>query len=307
MTATKLNEKDYADLSQYMKDKVALFDQALTCHWQDKKYALYQSMSYSLLLPGKRLRPILCLAACEAAGGQAEQALYAAVALEMIHTYSLIHDDLPAMDNDDYRRGRPSNHKVFGEALAILAGDGLLTEAFAILTSPPANVNPLQALEVSNLIARAAGPEGMVLGQALDLEYMGLDMQREDRLHLQTALQAIHTGKTGAIINASLLSGAILAGAGREFIHIIDEYSRKIGLAFQIADDILDVEGTDEALGKSAGKDESQGKLTYPALLGLEQARKKGATLVEEAACLAARLPSRPLMLLARFVMARSS
>jgi geranylgeranyl diphosphate synthase type II len=302
----KFNEKDYADLRQYMKDKVDLLDQFLTLHWQDKKDPLHQSMSYSLLLPGKRLRPILCLAACEAAGGRAGQALYAAAALEMIHTYSLIHDDLPAMDDDDYRRGQPSNHKAFGEGLAILAGDGLLSEAFTILTGPPEDIPPLQALRVSNLIARAAGPEGMVLGQALDLQYMGPTMPEGDQAQLQTALQTVHTRKTGALINASLLSGAILGGAGKEFINIIDAYSWKIGLAFQIADDILDVEGSKEELGKSAGKDASQGKLTYPALLGLEQAREKGAALVEEASALAARLPSRPLLLLARFVMARS-
>jgi geranylgeranyl diphosphate synthase type II len=301
-----LNEKDYAELSQYMKAKAALLDQALTVHWQDKTHALYQSMNYSLLLPGKRLRPILCLAACEAAGGSAEQALYAAAALEMIHTYSLIHDDLPAMDDDDYRRGSLSNHKVFGQGLAILAGDGLLSEAFAILSNPPENINPVKALTVCNLIARAAGPEGMVLGQALDLEYMSPAALREDQSRLQSALQAIHASKTGAMINASLLSGAILGGAGKEFTDIIDEYGWNIGLAFQIADDILDVEGSREELGKSTGKDESQGKLTYPALLGLEQARKKGFALVEEASALALRLPSRPLMLLARFVMSRT-
>jgi geranylgeranyl diphosphate synthase type II len=210
------------------------------------------------------------------------------------------------MDDDDYRRGRPSNHKVFGEGLAILAGDGLLSEAFAVLTDPPENIPPLQALRVSNLIARAAGPGGMVLGQALDLQYMGLAAAKGDPARLQSALQTVHTRKTGALINASLLSGAILGGAGEAFINIIDEYSWKIGLAFQIADDILDVEGSREELGKSAGKDASQGKLTYPALLGLEPAREKGLALVEEASSLAARLPSRPLLLLARFVMSRN-
>jgi geranylgeranyl diphosphate synthase type II len=302
----KLSEKDSAELKRYMEEKAALLNQALGRFWAETEAPLYQAMRYSLLLPGKRLRPVLCLAACEAAGGRVEQAMYAAVALEMIHTYSLIHDDLPAMDDDDYRRGQPSNHKVFGQGLAILAGDGLLTQAFAVLSQPPAGVTPAQALAVSRLIAAAAGPEGMVMGQALDLASMEEGERQGDASRWQEILHTIHTHKTGALIKAALLSGAILAGAQPEFMDIIGQYGEKIGLAFQIADDILDLEGSAEKLGKSVGKDQRQGKLTYPALLGLAQARQLGLSLVEEAARLAERLPSRPLTLLARFIMDRS-
>lgn len=304
----KLSEKDQAELSRYMAEKASLLNAALGRCWAEaEENSLPQAMRYSLLLPGKRLRPVLCLAACEAAGGQIAQAMYAAMALEMIHTYSLIHDDLPAMDDDDYRRGQPSNHKVFGEGLAILAGDGLLTQAFAILSQPPPEVAPAQALAVSSLIASAAGPEGMVLGQALDLAFMNQVETQEDTARWQKTLHTIHTHKTGALIKAALLSGAILAQAGPAFQDTLSQYGEKIGLAFQIADDILDLEGSKEKLGKSVGKDQRQGKLTYPALLGLNKARQLGLSLVEEAASLAARLPSRPLALLARFIMDRSS
>jgi len=242
------------------------------------------AMRYSLMAGGKRLRPLLVLAAAEGvaqATGSSEvaardAAMPAACALEMIHTYSLIHDDLPSMDDDDLRRGRPTSHKVYGEGMAILAGDGLQAEAFSLLAREPQGYHPTlmtRKLRVIALIADAAGPAGMVGGQAIDLSAVspapGTSAIALDR----DGLQAMHGRKTGALIRASVVAGAVMAGADERLIASVDQYGQEIGLAFQIVDDILDVEGAAATLGKTAGKDEAAGKPTYPSFFGLDQAR----------------------------------
>ncbi|MGI6655478.1 MAG: polyprenyl synthetase family protein [Desulfobulbus sp.] len=266
-----------------------------------------ESMRYSLFVGGKRIRPILCLAAADAISDEEQVravALPVAAALECIHTYSLIHDDLPAMDNDDLRRGKPTNHTVFGEAAAILAGDGLLTFAFELLSAPQHAVKEAVPdnlrLRVIQLIAQAAGPLGMVGGQSLDMLYEGEPVGYE-------TLRTIHRSKTGALITASVLSGAILAGATPAQENAFRTYGEQIGLAFQIADDILDVVSTTEQLGKHAGSDIRAGKVTYPALFGMETAQ----LMADEAAEAAIRAldglddRSAPLRALARFIVHR--
>jgi geranylgeranyl pyrophosphate synthase len=241
-------------------------------------------MRYSLMAGGKRLRPILVLAGAEgvaqAIGGSEaaarDAAMPAACALEMIHTYSLIHDDLPSMDDDDLRRGRPTSHVVHGEGMAILAGDGLQAEAFSLLAREPQGFHPtlmMRKLRVVALVAGAAGAAGMVGGQAIDLAAVS-PAPGADALPLDAdALQAMHMRKTGALIRASVVAGAVMAGADDRLVALIDQYGREMGLAFQIVDDILDVEGAAATLGKTAGKDQAAGKPTYPAFFGLEQAR----------------------------------
>jgi geranylgeranyl diphosphate synthase type II len=248
------------------------------------------AMRYSLMAGGKRLRPCLTLAAAEAAGATAgisaaharDLALPAAVAVEMIHSYSLIHDDLPAMDNDDLRRGRPTSHVVHGDGLAILAGDGLLTEAFAVIATTEA-ADPSRRLRAVQLLAVAAGAAGMVGGQAIDLAAAGRVPGHTARLDHAAALEDMHARKTGALIAASATIGAVLAGARETVVDAIGAYARELGLAFQIIDDVLDVEGSNEALGKTAGKDAAAGKPTYPALYGLEESRRKAAACVDRA------------------------
>lgn len=234
---------------------------------------LYNSMHYSLSAGGKRIRPILSIASCEAVGGNIEDVIPAATAIEMIHTYSLIHDDLPAMDNDDMRRGKPTNHKVFGEATAILAGDGLLTMAFSILSAAKSDGNRLRIIHE---IALAAGPEGMVGGQQLDIENEGKKIDA-------TELENLHSRKTGALILAAVRTGGISGGATEVQLQALTVYGKKTGLAFQIADDILDVEGDADDVGKSIGKDAKQSKNTYPAVLGLAQSKILAGRLVDEA------------------------
>ena len=242
------------------------------------------AMRYSLMAGGKRLRPLLVLAGAESvaqavAGSEAAAraaAMPAACALEMIHTYSLIHDDLPAMDDDDLRRGRPTSHVVYGEGMAILAGDGLQAEAFSLLAREPQGHHPTlmtRKLRALALVAAAAGPAGMVGGQAIDLAAVS-PAPGVSAVPLDPAgLQAMHLRKTGALIRVSVVAGAVMAGADGQLIAAVDEYGKEIGLAFQIVDDILDVEGAAATLGKTAGKDEAAGKPTYPAFFGLEQAR----------------------------------
>lgn len=244
-----------------------------------EKGLLEESMRYSLVAGGKRIRPVLALAAAKATGGEVESILPAACALELIHTYSLIHDDLPAMDDDDYRRGRLSNHKVFGEGNAILAGDGLLTYAFEILTQPIFGVAAERQLRVIREVAQAAGQEGMVAGQVADLEAEGKSLSLSEVEH-------IHRMKTGAMLVVSARLGAILAGGTEEKIQALTCYAQAIGLAFQIKDDILDLEGDSETLGKPVHSDLRQQKSTYPSLLGLEGARAelKARTLEAHAA-----------------------
>jgi len=242
-------------------------------------------MRYSLTAGGKRLRPILCLAGAEAVGGDRTRAMPAACALEFIHTYSLIHDDLPAMDNDTMRRGRPTLHVVAGEGMAILAGDGLLTEAFALLAREPVTTDPAitaRKLRVIAVVATAAGAAGMVGGQAIDLATSRPE-QPDARLLDAESLRAMHAKKTGALIRAAVSAGAIMGGAGEEVIRRVDAAAAEFGLAFQIIDDVLDVEGAAATLGKTPGKDAVAGKATYPALYGLDGARRMAAACVERA------------------------
>jgi geranylgeranyl diphosphate synthase type II len=246
-----------------------------------------EAMRYSLFAGGKRLRPILALAAAEAVAAANSEpvdegrayALPTACALELIHTYSLVHDDLPAMDNDTLRRGRPTSHVVFGEGQAILAGDALLTEAFALMAREPAD--PALAprkLRAIQIVADAAGPCGMVGGQAIDLEAAGSGASFDG-----DGLRAMHARKTGALIRAAAAAGAVMAGAAESQLAAIETFASHLGLAFQIVDDILDVEGASQDLGKTAGKDAAAGKPTYPALYGLEMSRRMAADCVSRA------------------------
>ncbi len=265
------------DLKSYLEERQRRVDHALDrfLPQEDTLPArLHQAMRYSVFAGGKRIRPILMIAACEAVGGDPSLVLPAACAMEMIHTYSLIHDDLPAMDDDDFRRGRPTSHRVYGEATAILAGDGLLTEAFILLSNPdlqqgiPVSVS----LQVIHTIGRCAGSLGMVGGQTVDMESEG------QQIDLPT-LEYIHTRKTGALILAALQCGALIGGADDPAFAALTRYGEAAGLAFQVADDILDVVGQQETLGKDVGSDQARGKATYVALLGLEEARNRAREL----------------------------
>jgi len=296
------------DLKTYLKERIALVDQALEQylpHEDKRPQSIHKAMRYSIFAGGKRVRPILMLAACETVGGQVTQALPAACAMEMIHTYSLIHDDLPAMDDDDFRRGRPTSHKVFGEAIAILAGDGLLTEAFKLMSDPRffAGVSPAAHLAVIHEIAACAGTFGMVGGQVVDMESEG----RAD-IDLPT-VQYIHTHKTGALIKASVVAGALLGGADDAQLAAIRRYGEAAGLAFQIADDILDIEGTTEEIGKDAGSDEARGKATYPAVMGLAAAKQEAHAMMD--AAFSALEPfgktAEPLRAIARYIVERKN
>ena len=233
------------------------------------------AMEYSLLAGGKRIRPILLMATAEALGSKGYNYLPVACGLEMIHTYSLIHDDLPCMDDDDYRRGRLTNHKVFGEAMAVLAGDGLLTLAFEVMLEQK-NVEPAALIETVREMAMCAGNFGMVGGQGLDLEFEGRQITPEQ-------LRKLHAGKTGALFIAAIRGGAHLAGATDEQLLALTKFADLLGLAFQITDDILDVEGTEEELGKPVGSDEKNHKSTYVSLYGLEAAHELAGKTVDEA------------------------
>lgn len=246
-----------------------------------KSKTIYDAMTYSVNAGGKRLRPILVLATCDFVGGDINEALPYALALEYIHTYSLIHDDLPCVDNDDLRRGVPTNHKVFGEAMATLAGDGLLNSAFeAMLKDMLLDFDNVESLKrkvrAANTIGKAAGCKGMIAGQVADIEAEGKKCTEE-------MLGYINTNKTGAIISAAVLAGAYLGGADRNTIEKLDEYSQCLGLAFQICDDILDVTGTTEELGKEVGHDAETDKSTYPAVYGLDYSIKRFKELNEQA------------------------
>ncbi len=239
---------------------------------------IFRAVRYSLFAAGKRIRPILCMAAAECLGGDADETLPVACALEMIHTYSLIHDDLPAMDNDDYRRGILTNHKIFGENIAILAGDALLTEAFHLLSRPDLlrTLEAAKRLDLIHDISLAAGFFGMVGGQVVDV-------QSEGKAVDETALHYIHSRKTGAMITTSVRSGAVLAGGNRQEVDALVRYGTQVGLAFQIADDILNVEGEEKRLGKPTGTDRKLGKATYPALFGIEASKQRGQQLLADA------------------------
>ena len=279
---------------------------------------LAESMRYSLLAPGKRLRPLLVLMAAEACGGKVGEAMPAACAVEMIHCYSLIHDDLPAMDDDDLRRGRPTNHKVYGEAVAILAGDALLTRAFEILAR---DVRPPQvAAACCAALGQAAGAAELVGGQADDIlgeknhakqngtcNYGSGRPRPAGTEAMLAALESIHRRKTGSIFLVSLRLGALTAGADTLQMKLLNEYGERLGLAFQIADDLLDVQGNEGAVGKRVGKDADRGKLTFPGLLGANESQRRAEQLVAEACELLAALgpPAEPLAALARYVVER--
>ena len=286
-----------AYLSQARERVEAALDGSLA---PERPESLREAMRYSLLAGGKRLRPILCLAACELAGGDGGLAMPTAVALEMIHTMSLIHDDLPAMDDDDLRRGRPTNHKVYGEAVAILAGDALLTRAFEMVSLRSPGVPPDRLLKVVGELSLVAGAPGLVGGQVVDLESEGKDVDLD-------TLEYIHLHKTGALLSACVITGATIGGADEALIAALRVYARGIGLAFQIIDDILDITASSEVLGKTAGKDLIADKTTYPKLLGLEESRRRADALVSEAKAVLKPWEQRamPLLALADFITSR--
>jgi geranylgeranyl diphosphate synthase, type II len=261
---------------------------------------LHQAMRYSVFAPGKRLRPVLCLAAAEAAGGNRDAALIPAAAVEILHTYTLIHDDLPAMDDDDLRRGRPTCHIAFDEATAILAGDALLTRAFGILCETEC-CPPYSPADLVSELAGASGSTGVIGGQMADIE-------GEEKPLTIEQLVYIHTHKTGDLIRAAVRLGAMTAGVTGEQLAALTRYAEKIGLAFQIADDVLNATATREHLGKSAGTDAAAGKMTYVAAYGINGAREKAATLIAEAKKSLATLPgtTEPLSALADYVVNRN-
>jgi geranylgeranyl diphosphate synthase type II len=291
------------ELKSYLKAKKQLVEAALDHSIPiGTPTTIYEAMRYSLLAGGKRLRPILCLATCELMGGTLEMAMPTACALEMIHTMSLIHDDLPAMDNDDYRRGKLTNHKVYGEDIAILAGDALLSYAFEYVASQTRNVPPQQILKVIARLGNTVGAEGLVGGQVLDLESEGkLDITAE-------TLTSIHIHKTGALLETSVISGAILAQAAEDDLERLRCYAQNIGLAFQIVDDILDITATQEELGKSIGKDVRAQKATYPSLWGIEASKTQAEKLVDDAISQLASYceQAEPLRAIAEFIVTRT-
>jgi len=271
----------------YIEEKRALVDECLRRYLppvEGARTRLEEAMRYSVEAGGKRLRPVLCMAAAEAVGGRVEQALPVACALEMIHTYSLIHDDLPAMDDDALRRGVPTNHTVYGEAVAILAGDALLTDAFYVIAhqGPEAGLAAEVVVAVVADIARAAGSAGMVGGQALDLVLSGARVSLDE-------VERVHLLKTAALMEGAVVAGGRVGGASEGQLGVLRSYGRSLGLAFQIVDDLLDIEGG-EQVGKERGVDARRRKATYPAVAGLEEARRRVEVLTEEAAREAGRL-----------------
>lgn len=293
------------DLKAYLRDRQQRVEAALNAaiaHGYPE--TIYDAMRYSLMAGGKRLRPILCLATNELLEGSEVQALPTACALEMIHTMSLIHDDLPAMDNDDYRRGKLTNHKVYGEDVAILAGDALLAYAFEYVATQTREVPADRVLKVVADLGKAVGAAGLVGGQIVDLASEG-----QTDVTLET-LNYIHTHKTGALLKVSVTSGAILAGADADQVATLSQYADRIGLAFQIVDDVLDITATSEELGKSAGKDLAAQKATYPSFWGIEESQKQAKQLVDAAKtdvldCFGE--PARSLVALADFIVNRSN
>ncbi len=291
------------DLTTYLGERQAIveaaLDRSLPVVYPEK---IYEAMRYSLMAGGKRLRPVLCLATCELTGGTVDMALPTACALEMIHTMSLIHDDLPAMDNDDYRRGKLTNHKVFGEDVAILAGDGLLAYAFEHVAVETKNVPADRLLKVVAMLGRAVGAAGLVGGQIVDL-----DCEGKTDVSLET-LNFIHNHKTAALLEASVTSGAVLAGASEAALQRLSRYAQNIGLAFQIVDDILDITATQEELGKTAGKDLQAQKATYPSIWGLEESKRQAERLIVGAKAELVEFGDKadPLIALAEFITSRT-
>ncbi len=291
------------DLKTYLTQQQQRIEKALE-HFlpaeNSQPQTLHKSLRYSVLASGKRLRPILTLASAEAVGGDSEAVLPTACALECIHVFSLIHDDLPCMDNDDYRRGRLTNHKVYGEAMALLAGDALLALAFQLIAENVSRVPAERILPTLRLVAEASGTWGMVGGQVVDMESQGQEVTPE-------TLHYIHAHKTGALLTASVKAGAMLAGGTPAQIENLTRYGAHIGLAFQIADDILDITGDQDKLGKPVGSDEERDKATYPRLYGLEESRRKAHAEVEAALETLAHFDERadPLRAVARYTIER--
>jgi geranylgeranyl diphosphate synthase type II len=295
------------DIKRYLKEKKEIVDSALERYFpreEEIPSTLQEAMRYSLFAGGKRIRPILSMASFEAVGGKGDKILPFACALEMIHTYSLIHDDLPAIDNDDYRRGKPTCHKIFGVAIAILAGDGLLTEAFRLMTTRPAqdrlSGDEELILDLINEVAQAAGVLGMVGGQVADVE-------SEGKVADLPMVQYIHTHKTGAMILVSVRVGAKLGGAKEGILNALTSYGKSLGLAFQIIDDILNVKGKAALMGKKTGSDLLKGKATYPSVLGVEESERRAHELVGLAVDALSQLgpEADSLREIARFVMTR--
>jgi len=292
-------------IKKYLDERKTLVDKALQ-KFMPKPSGLagnvIRAMDYSLFAGGKRIRPILCIAGAEAVGRPADSVLPVACAIELIHTYSLIHDDLPVMDNDDFRRGKPTNHKVFGEAIALLAGDGLLTLAFNLMAGYGAEkeVEKKALLRVIDLIASAAGYKGMVGGQVVDITYEGKEPD-------PNVVEYIHRHKTAALIAASVTAGTILAGGNKDEEKSINRYGQQIGLAFQIADDILNIEGDRKVMGKGIGSDKERGKITYPSVFGAAESKNIQKELIKNAIESLKRFDNRaePLRDLARYVIKR--
>jgi geranylgeranyl diphosphate synthase, type II len=299
-------ENNESFLKAYLQDRRNIVEEALRRYLppiDNSPREIYAAMHYSVFAGGKRLRPILCLAAVEASGGDLAPAMPVACSLELIHTYSLIHDDLPSMDNDDFRRGKPTSHKVFGENMAILAGDALLTEAFHLLSRmEKVRISAERRLAVIQEIAGAAGVAGMVGGQALDV-------LAEKTRPGADVLYEIHRRKTAALIVAAVKSGAIISNARENRIKALADYGMNIGLAFQIADDILNVEGDRELMGKGTGSDAAMGKVTYPSLMGMDAAKEKLQQHIDAAIASLSIFDKRalPLRVIARYVMERRS
>lgn len=280
---------------QRLEELAAAVEQQLLTYVQvtpetQRQAKVVEAMRYSLEAGGKRIRPVLVLEFCRLCGGTQEQAMAAACAIEMIHTFSLIHDDLPEMDNDDYRRGRPSCHKEFGHAVALQAGDALSTAAFGVLIDDPV-LKPEVKIQLLHILAEITGAAGMIGGQIMD---MAFETRSDVTLEEQEAMCA---AKTGALIRGACRLGCTVAGASAEQIALADQYGAKLGLAFQIVDDILDVTSTSEVLGKPVGSDAQEGKTTFVTLLGLEQARQKAAVLTEEAKEILAQFPDHAFLL----------
>jgi geranylgeranyl diphosphate synthase type II len=295
------------DITKYMKDRKALVDSFMERYFSATivPEVLYKSMIYSLSAGGKRVRPILCFASYEACGGNADDVAPYASAFELVHTYSLVHDDLPAMDDDDLRRGKPTNHKVFGEGMAVLAGDALLTEAFYLLSDERhavASIPHSARLKAIKEIAYGSGMHGMVGGQAQDL------LSENEEPDPET-LFFIHRCKTAALITAAVKTGGILASCSEERLAGLASYGQSMGLAFQVIDDILDVEGETEVLGKTAGSDEKKKKMTYPKLYGIEESRRKAKGLIENAVDSLAVFDEKagPLRAIAQYLLERKS
>jgi len=268
-----------AEVEQFLQEHKQRLENVLP-HYITRMAApetIKRAMAYSLEAGGKRIRPLLLFATLHSFGKEPDIGLPVACAIEMIHTYSLIHDDLPSMDNDDLRRGKPTNHKVFGEAMAILAGDGLLTYAFQVIAeADDARISPMTKIRLIEELAKAAGPEGMVAGQVADIEGEGKQLSLEQ-------LEYIHRHKTGKMLQYSVLAGALLAGANDKQLRHLDSFASHLGLAFQIRDDILDIEGSEEKIGKRVGSDIENKKVTYPSLLTIAGAKEKLSFHIEEA------------------------